>query len=307
MILFDDNDIRVIYAPKKSTTLVITFPPRSIFADGEAFWGGTTLDKIGVSAIGVMPKDSNWFAPAFMKNALWPISEVALGYTKVILYGASAGAYAAAKWSRRLGAHFVLCLGPQWTIEPEVLGGNDLRWNEFYTPSMAGMEIRKQDLSQDIFVFYDPYCLQDNYHAESLLALGPNVKAISTPYMHHTVTELFAGSGQLADLIGVCGENAWARLTELAGIYRRRHKRRLYFLLAKSFEKRPERSLRLLKEHAGPLWTDASMFVDLGNYVKWRKQAYFAREIFRYGLSLFPDSEVLLSKASEALAEVVSA
>ena len=293
MILFDDEAMRVLYDQRPTSTLMITFAPRSVFADGENFWGRSALEKLGISAVGLMPKGSNWFAPAFMQGALDSLRDITGRYDRVILYGGSAGAYAAAKWSKRLGAHYALCLAPQWTIDPARVGDEDRRFSEYFTDQMEGMDLSPDDIGGEVFVFFDPYHREDCYNAKVLLSLGPHVRPISCPYMHHTVTELFAGTKHLSDVIEACSGNAEAGLTNVAARLRRSNKHRLTFLLAKIFEKRPELALKFFKQRASAFWDNAGFYLLLGDYINSRGKGYFAGEIFDHGLSLHPNSKDL--------------
>lgn len=293
MILFDDENMRVLYEQRPTSTLIVTFAPRSVYADGETFWARGPLEKLGFSAVGFMPKRSNWFAPAFMQGALDSLKDITSQYDRVILYGGSAGAYAAAKWSRRLGAHYSICLAPQWTIDPARIGHEDKRFVEYFTEPMQGMDLSAEDLGGEIFVFFDPYLREDNYNAQVLLALAPNVRPISCPYMHHTVTELFAGTNHVSEIIEACDSNAEVNLKRVAGRLRRVNKHRLTFLLAKIFDRRPALALTFFKQRSEALWDNAGYYLMLGDYINSRGRGYYAGEIFDFGLNLFPASKDL--------------
>ena len=290
MILFDDLDMRVLYDDRNTSTLVITFPPRSIVAHGEEFWGRGALGKVGVSAIGFMPKDSNWFVPVLMEDALASIREITSRYERIIVYGGSAGAYAAAKWSRRLGAHYAICLGPQWTIDPAQLENKDQRFAEYFRPNMAGMELTAGDMGGQVFVFYDPHHSEDTYHAEQIAALSPVVEPIMCSYMNHSVIELFAGTQHVSDLIDACNRDAHRNLVQVAGRIRRASKHRLLFMLAKLSHRRPEIAVYLCIKYAAKFWSEDSFYVTLGDHIKIHGRKHLAGAIYAHALSQYNDS-----------------
>ncbi len=285
MILFDNQDMRVLYEKRDGSTLVISFPPRSIVAHGEEFWARGALGNAGVSAIGFMPKGSNWFAPAYMEEALASVVDITLLYEKIIIYGESAGAYAAIKWSRRLSAQYAICLGPQWTIDPSQLQQNDCRFSEYFTSEMTGMELTSQDLGGKVFIFYDPYHSEDTYNATVISGLSSSVEAIPCAYMDHSVIELFSGSQHVKDLLDACTSDAKSNLMYIAGRVRRKNKHRLLFMLARLSHRRPELAVYLCIKYASRFWNDDSYYVTLGDYIKTHGRKRLAAAIYAHALS----------------------
>ena len=304
MILFDDENMRVLYDERGTSTLVITFAPRSIVAHGEEFWARGALGKVGVSAVGFMPKGSNWFVPAFMEAALDSLNDITPLYDRIILYGGSAGAYAAAKWSRRLTAQYSICLGPQWSIDPAHVGDEDRRFAEYFTPAMAGMELTAEDIDGKVYVLYDPHHEEDAYHAGMVSGLSPDVELVLCPYMHHSVVELFAGTRHMSDLLDACRGDAKLNLIQVAARIRRRNKHRLLFLLAKLSARRPEAAVELCLKYSGGIWREESQFVDFGDFLASRGHERLAGVVYAHGLSLNKGSARLQAKLPSRRAPV---
>lgn len=203
-IIYDDEEIRVIWSPGRSDFLAITFGDLISPASGHDFFADTPLRKLGISAIGIMSKSDNWYPARNMRAAAAAIAGMAQDYDVRVAYGGSMGGYGAIKFSRLLGASHVIALCPQWSIDAAECDGFDPGWTIHYRPAMTGMGIREPDISGKIFVFADLYNKTDAQHCKMISTNCSNVQFVNVPMADHFVTTIFAGTANLDHLFSSC-------------------------------------------------------------------------------------------------------
>lgn len=203
-IVYDDEEIRVIWSPGQSDFLVITFGDLISPASGCHFFADAPLRKLGISAIGIMSKSDNWYPDRNMRAAAATIGAIARDYDVRVAYGGSMGGYGAIKFSRLLGASHVIALCPQWSIDAAECEGFDPGWTIHYRPAMAGMGIRVPDIAGKIFVFSDLYNKTDAHHCRMIAMNCSSVQFINVPMADHYVTTIFAGTANLDHLLRSC-------------------------------------------------------------------------------------------------------
>jgi len=186
-ILYRSARMRVVYQPADSDVLVYSFNGGAFTDGGLRFFGDTYFAKRNVAAIGFVDNNSTWFPGPDMEPALKAIrAAVPVGtFAKAITYGISMGAWGALKYSRMLGAHASLAFGPQWSIDPKLVGSFDDRFARFFNPRIhTGMEIVADDLCRRNYVFYDPLFYPDRHHVAQLRKL-PNLHATVGTFLDH--------------------------------------------------------------------------------------------------------------------------
>ena len=88
----------------------------------EAFFGENEIDGIHL-----LSRENDWYQYPDMLDILARVRELTVGYTNVIAYGSSMGAYAAIRFGRLAGASTAFALSPQFSIDPAVVPF-DRRW-----------------------------------------------------------------------------------------------------------------------------------------------------------------------------------
>jgi tetratricopeptide (TPR) repeat protein len=205
---------------------------------GEAF-----LAAHGIDAIHVIPRDNDWYQYAEMADAMACVRAAARGYQRVVTYGSSMGAYAAIRLAPLAGAHAVLALSPQYSIDPTVVP-----WEQRWAESSARFRrVWEQSLPferrAEAYIVYDPRN-PDRRHAD-LFARHLRFARVAVPGGGHPVTGYLAEVGLLQEMIlAVCrgpidarafaneararrGRSAQYLLTEAMGISWRRRARRI--------------------------------------------------------------------------------
>ena len=201
-IIFEDEQIRVIYMPGTSDELVFSFGDLITRAKGSSINAEKSLHKYGFHTIGIMPKLKSWFPEGSMWNMLSAIQDWIAPFKTRIAYGGSMGGYAAIKYSNLLDFKRVIAMVPQYSIDP--MDVQDLRYNMFFQQELnANMRIHQSDLSaeREYIVVYDPYYAEDRVHYEKIQRLIPHLYTLHLPYTGHDAIAVLASSELLNDFI----------------------------------------------------------------------------------------------------------
>jgi hypothetical protein len=238
-IIYDDDEIRVIWAGADSKIVLITFGDAITPAMDHRFFADAPLKKSGVAAIGVMAKRANWYPSDNLHRASQAILEKIAGYETRIAYGGSMGGYGAVKFSRLLEATHVIAMCPQWSIDRDECDGRDPGWQQDFLPSMRGMAIRTPDVAGDVFIFADAYNAIDNFHCRKIVENYPHAHFIKVPRVDHHVTTVFAGTANLRALIDGALARDIAELRKFARQIRKSDLRRQSRILQYAMHKFP--------------------------------------------------------------------
>lgn len=193
-IIHDDADIRVIHQPGTSAFSLVTFGGLSDRPRGTWFWGQEPAAKLGLDAIGVLGKTTNWY-PSRALQAAAPAILARLRPTR-IGYGFSMGGYAALKYGRLLGLTHALALSPQTSIDPDDLPDEPSYHAHFDAALHPGMRVLAADLAPLTMLVLDPYEAADIRQA-SLIRAAAGVHVLHLPFMFHSTAGHFAGSRML--------------------------------------------------------------------------------------------------------------
>lgn len=245
-IIFEDAHIRVIFKPASSNWLVVTFGDAVTLADGLRFFADRVTEKLGVTCLGFMAKDANWYPQASIRAALPEISYTLRSFGRRLFYGSSMGAYAAIKYSQLLGATDVVAYSPQWSIDPAECGPGIGGYDGQFRPEMAGMGIRPADIAGRINLFYDPWDPTDAYHYRMIEAAAPNLQAFRVPHAGHHVLEGMKGAALTGAVWYCCMQGDLARLCRVITLARHRNRFRRQALLLKIAHADPRRAVRLM-------------------------------------------------------------
>ncbi len=202
-ILYEDDEVRVIWSPGADDIVLVTFGDLVNLAKGLEFFAEKPLKKLGIAAVGVMAKRGNWFPSESIQKASSAILDKISGHRARITYGGSMGGYGAIKFSRLLSATHVIALCPQWSLDPQECEGSDPGWRNFFVDHMNGMGIRRSDVSGDVFIFSDPFDALDMFHLRMIMA-NASCHHIRTPMIGHHVTSVFAGTSNIKTIIDSC-------------------------------------------------------------------------------------------------------
>ena len=245
-IIYDDDEIRVVWSPASSDFVVITFGDMISQARDQRFFADIPLQRSGVAAIGVMAKRGNWYPSEHLQKASKYILDKIGAYNTRITYGGSMGGYAAVKFSGLLSATHAVALCPQWSIDPAECQGFDPGWGNHFRPAMSGMSIRARDVVGKVFLFVDAFHRRDMFHCVRITENYPGAYLINVPVVEHNVITVFAGTGNLLQLINACRDCDADALRRFSRQVRKKHPVWLRGILRYALRKLPRLGIRLL-------------------------------------------------------------
>ncbi len=195
-LLHRNGSIEVIVNHFATDYVFITFNEAYLTSDGHRFWGDTLFDKIGVSAIGIVTTEPNWYPKLDLEQAIRAINSH-VGDRKVITYGHSQGGYGALKASAALNASIVIASGPQYSINPDDLEGNGHWYTKYYNRLLLnGTAIERDDLAGETYLLYDPFHETERYNINRILAVCPNLNTVIFPFSNHLIPVIISQSGR---------------------------------------------------------------------------------------------------------------
>lgn len=201
-IIFEDEQIRVIYLKGSTETLVLSFGDLISRAKGLSINAEKSLAKHDFSVIGFMPKEKSWFPSSSMFAALSSVQTILDQYSKIVGYGGSMGGYAAIKYSKILRMNRVVAMVPQYSIDPKEV--EDRRYTDFYDENLnQEMRIQAEDIVEhcEYIIVYDPYFENDKEHYLKIKPLIPQLHTLHLPYTGHDAIAVLASSALLQDFI----------------------------------------------------------------------------------------------------------
>lgn len=245
-IVYEDENIKVIYKPGISDFILCTFGDLHALANGDRIYAESAIGKLAYAAIGFMAKFPNWFPQDSVIRAVEQISSIVRDYSSVVSYGGSMGGYAAIKYSRLLGASHTIACCPQWSIDPAQCNGHKNGYESYYNPHLINMGIETDDMSGNIVILYDPHHEVDSFHYNNICARYDNTTGMHVPYVGHHVTTVMAGTENLRKMIESARAQDRYRLATLISHVRRKSPRRYENLLKASVIKHPMLSAKII-------------------------------------------------------------
>lgn len=259
MIVFDDDEIQVIFHPGASEMLLVTFGPLNSLADGADFFGRPLAQRMKLSALGFMAKRPNWYPEASMQKALAATQELRARFSEVATYGSSMGGYAAAKYSRPLAATTTLSLCPQWSIDPQHVADYDRRYEHYFREGRTGGPIRGDDVSGNIYVFVDPAYSPDLDHARRI----PTAELVPVHSASHHVAGMLAGTVAFQSLLAATRRRERRELAATVARLRRPSPRRLVEVIKKAKRRHPEWAGALTRARANVLQGNPALLAEI--------------------------------------------
>ena len=194
---------------ERGDTLIVTFENLDhVYERGidRMPWGHSFVEANGWSMLGMMAHDWTWYRDDDVHDFFDELRDTGFfqQFQRVIFYGASMGAYAAAAFSAASPGATVILISPQATLSREVAPWEtryrkawrrDFSTRYGYAPDMVGN-------AQRVFLFYDPLAPLDGMHAA--LFSGPNVSKLRCRYFGHRIASTWVRLGILKPTIQNC-------------------------------------------------------------------------------------------------------
>lgn len=274
-ILYEDNELEVVYQHYGYSRLVITFNELGMIGGrGLGAWGGKAFDKLNISYIGFVSKRPNWFPESSFSAALHVIEQIIDRYHNIITYGHSQGGYGAIRFSKRLKASVVLAFCPQYSISPTIMNKLDNRFTGFFINESEQETLSATHINDDGFVvvFYDEYEKLDKINVSLMSAEISNVHLVSVAHTGHQAVRVIANAERLALLIDIALKRDINTLRALMSGFRRNWHLRAMFLARSLVQKKPDIAINLVLNGWNPQGVEAIREIILGLLESERKE-----------------------------------
>ena len=202
-ILFQDENLKVVFSAGNTDYLLVAFSPMNFSAkDSEDFYAKSVIVNNNINAVSIMALGNHWYPQEFMKIVLDSISSITKRFKIVIAYGVSMGGHGALKYSKAINATHIISIMPQWSINP-----NDIdeyrylkEYNQF-SKYLGDMSIKENDISGKVYLIYDKYYKEDKIQVDKIQQTWTQYSAFYTPFVGHTLGYILIGTDFFAQLI----------------------------------------------------------------------------------------------------------
>lgn len=190
--LFEDDDIRVLYAPGHTDTGWLTFA--SVEADGP--FAARYLQRRGDAGVFVVPRGDHFFEAPGIFDAI-ESARALLPEGRRITYGSSRGAFGALACAKEVEADLVIAAAPITSVDPALVGHFDQRFASIH----AGLPEARHDCREgigaaEVVLIYDPMVREDREHARLI-----GGRHIELPHAGHAALHALREARVLPDLI----------------------------------------------------------------------------------------------------------
>ncbi len=194
---------------ERGKTLIVTFENLDhVYGNSKDRmpWGYDFVTSRGWSMLGMMAHDWTWYRDSDVHDFFDRLRDEGFfaRFDKVIFYGASMGAYAAASFSAAAPGATVICISPQATLDREVASW-ETRYRRAWRRNFHDRYGYAPDMvasADAVHLFYDPLTPLDAMHAA--LFSGENVHKFRCRFMGHRIASLWLQMGILKPVIEGC-------------------------------------------------------------------------------------------------------
>ncbi|MCQ8278712.1 hypothetical protein NFI95_09630 [Acetobacteraceae bacterium KSS8] len=250
MIVFSGQQLVAHWNKGESDYLLVTFDQLNTELVAEThFLLQAQVVPGRISCIGVTTRVRNFYRSSEIERIVAEVEKVR-GDRPVIVFGQSAGGYAALKYSGLLRADYVIACSPFFAVRPDELGLTDERQKRILVHMMAthnvvdrpefeGMAIRQEDTSGRIVALYDPGEMVDAYAIRLIRKAIPQAEILTVPHAGHVIYDGSWSSALLESMVGAIRAEDTGQLTLTLAAMRRRQLPFLIRALTKAANRKP--------------------------------------------------------------------
>lgn len=181
---------------ERGKTLIITFENLDhVFERGENRmpWGYAFVRDRNFSMLGMMAHDWTWYRDGAVFDFFDDLRDTGFfsRFDKVVFYGASMGAYAAAAFSAAAPGCDVILISPQATLDRSIASW-ETRYRKGWVRNWSGRYAYAPEMirqANSVSMFYDPHAQLDAMHAS--LFQAPNIRKYPCRFMGHRIASLW--------------------------------------------------------------------------------------------------------------------
>ena len=194
---------------ERGRTLIVTFENLDHVYErgvGRLPWGHAYVRDRDWSMLGLMAHDWTWYRDAAVFDFFDNLRDTGFfsRFERVVFYGASMGAYAAAVFSAACPGADVIAISPQATLDRDIASW-ETRYRKGWVRDWTGRYAyapEQVSAARRFSMFWDPHAQLDAMHAS--LFRSPNVARFRCRFMGHRIASLWQGLGILQPIIDGC-------------------------------------------------------------------------------------------------------
>jgi hypothetical protein len=156
-------------------------------------FGEEFCKKYGFDAVHVTAARNHWFQDPGFEPMLQAIAAAAVGYRRVVTYGASMGGYAAIRAAGALGAQRCVAVSPQYSVDPA-----RAPWETRWAADRAAIRFDEAELERapgvEYLIAYDPWEPLDRRQVDEIMRRVP-VTPFRLPFAGHATLRFLEESG----------------------------------------------------------------------------------------------------------------
>lgn len=199
-VIFSGQHARAFLIERKSDRVVATFDHLVVGKTGfTAPVPSAVVERAGASQLIVQCAANDMFLNADLMPLTNACAALAASFRQVICYGYSMGAYAAMMFSGPLKADRVVCISPQFSMDPKKVPF-ETRWADL----AKNLNHDLDDLwvciakNADGFLIYDSQIVKDELHIGRIVELCPHWHCLPMPGAGHPASKILLKGRQFA-------------------------------------------------------------------------------------------------------------
>lgn len=194
---------------ERGRTLIVTFENLDHVYErgvGRLPWGHAYVRDRDYSMLGLMAHDWTWYRDDAVFDFFDNLRDTGFfsRFERVVFYGASMGAYAAAAFCSACPGADVIAISPQATLDRDIASW-ETRYRKGWVRDWTGRYAYGPDelrAARRFYMFWDPHAQLDAMHAS--LYRGDNVARFRCRFMGHRIASLWQNLGILRPIIDGC-------------------------------------------------------------------------------------------------------
>ena len=247
MLLRSGRDMEFFLNNGESDYLLVAFGEIAFLADGRNYWARPMIERRNINAIGIAARTPNWFPHADLEEFVAEHRDLLDRFAgRIVLVGHSMGGYGAIKYSGLFGATTVVTTAPQYSLDRSILPNDKRPPIPYFRPELhTGIEPRPEELSGEIYIFYDLYH-SSHPQADAFAAMNlPRIHIFNTPSIGHEVMNIFASNDGLVELVDLCRKGDADEIGRFVHERRRALPLRIATLALRAAARRPDLAIRI--------------------------------------------------------------
>lgn len=256
LLRFKTDDLEVVHflGDGSRDRLLVSFnshitPARMAIIDKNPLKGGwqQEIEELNLPAVYIIEKKNIWFNSPDLEDAIDVVQSIRRKYLECNLVGASLGAHAAIRLSKRLGATTTIAMSPQFCIRPALVGTFENRWQiEAKQISQFDRMISSETVAGDVILIVDDEHAIDMVHVDRIAGSIDVGAVVRLPHSGHSSARAMADLDLISPMLMMRKSTSFDTLYKIKRTYDDRWLTSPVVLAIKAQRLEPEARLEFL-------------------------------------------------------------